>query len=442
VTQEAARGTTESGAAPSAPAAPRAWANVLIATLVMLLVAVGLRFGPRPGAPVWDEPLMQPVVGAIVDTGWTVPNLIDYEDTKGPVFFWGYAAAGEVFGTSIERLRLITTVLFILAGIPLGLLATRCGWGARRTAGLATLFALLPYHAVLGQLFMSEPSFLLGSMTLILAFVWSFTSAPGTPARTWGPVVFALMLSLLLHHRPHAVAYAAAAVLVATERDRARSWPWWIACALAGASRLPLLFHWGGMVSPAYQDRMGLGLRLDSLCYLLIALLPATACLIWRPLTARPVRWTWLVGGAALGLALGLLAVPDLGLDVEAGRARYLGMVASALRPLAATGVFPIAFALLATLGGAALGAMMSVAFEEPMTTTSAIVGRLAAWSVLAGWALYGVTRGQVFDRYLLPFVLLLPFMWMDRLPRWLLVLQGLGLAALTVRSAMSWGVL
>ena len=417
--------------------------GVLIALAVMLGAGLVLRFATNTAAlgPVWDEPVLQEVVAAIVDDGWTVSNALDYEDTKGPVFFWLYAGLGELIGVEVGDLRLITLAIFVLSGVPLGVLAAKCGMSYGQIAATAALYALLPYNAVLGQIFMSEPSFLLGSMVLLLIFVWGFGRDVASQHRVAGPLVFGLILALLLHHRIHVVAYAAAAVAVATRRDGVRSWPWWVACLGAGILRLPLYLRWGGLVSPEYQSRLGLGLRLESLTYLAISLLPCTVVLLWPLFAGRPLRrrrWWWVAAAAVAGLSLGLLAMPDLSVDAEGGAPRYLGMVARALMPLGSSAAQMVAVVALCTVGASALTAAAMVAAERPLDSPARIVDRLSVWTVLAGWLMYGLTRGVVFDRYMLPYVVLLPFLWVRRLPGWLLSIQGLGLLIMIIRLAMS----
>ncbi len=420
--------------------------SVLIAVAITLVASLTLRFGTNIAAlgPTWDEPFMQRVVESIVTDGWTVENTIDYQDTKGPSFFWTYAALGQLMGAGIDDLRLMTLAMFILTGVPLGLIAARCGLSSRQIGGAAALYVLLPYNAILGQMFMSEPSFMLGSMFLLVIFVWGFGNDFRSQRRAAGPIAFGLLLSILLHHRIHAVAFAGAAVLVSFERDRWRSWPWWLACLAAGLTRLPLYLRWDGLVSPEYQDRLGIGLRLDSLTYLAISLLPCTVVLLWPALMDRSFRrWRrWIAAAAVLGLAFGVLAVPDLSLTAQDGRARYLGMVATALRPLQTGPVLLVAIAALSTIGFSALAASAAVAFSRPLTGPADVVHRLAVWSVLVGWGMYALTRGVVFDRYPLPFVALLPFVLCARTPRWLLVLQALGLLGVVIKLAMSHGML
>ncbi|MHC4220671.1 MAG: hypothetical protein ACYSU7_19715 [Planctomycetota bacterium] len=52
---------------------------------------------------------------------------------------------------------------------------------------------------------------------------------------------------------------------------------------------------------------------------------------------------------------------------------------------------------------------------------------------------MYTLTRAMVFDRYLLPWAVLFPIMWVAALPRPLLVVQTLILAAIFARHAWVW---
>ncbi len=55
-------------------------------------------------------------------------------------------------------------------------------------------------------------------------------------------------------------------------------------------------------------------------------------------------------------------------------------------------------------------------------------------WIFVTGCALYGLTRGAVYDRYLMPWAIALPLIWVVSLPRPALALQGLLLAAVNTR--------
>jgi len=420
--------------------------HVAVAVVIMLIVGVVLRIGTGVAGlePQWDEPVMQPIVERIVDEGWSLDTAVDYEDTKGPVFFWLYALPAELTGADVSSLRLVSVLLFVLAGVPLGLIAVLCRLHPGQTAGVAALYALLPYNAVLGQLFMSEPSFLLGSLLLLLTFAWATASSPNAPARRIGPLLFGVLVAMLLHHRPHVAACAGAIVLTATLRDGVRSWPWWTACIVAGLVRIPLLIRWGGLVTPAYQERMGFGLRFESLTYLLIALLPCTLLLLWPACVRVGVRaggrrrYGAVGVGAAIGLLFGLVAAPDFEATTE-GRRVFLGMVATTLGPLGDSFLATIAVIALATLGGAALAATLAAPRGVRDASTRGAVARVAAGTVFLGWAMYGLTRGHLFDRYLLPFVAYLPFLWTLRLPWPLRIAQAVGLLILLVKLATSW---
>ena len=438
-----------------------AWS--LAALAAVLLIAAALRLGTNASrlGPTWDEIYLEPVVRAILHRGWTVATLIDYDDTKGPVFFWLYAALAEIFGAGLQALRLMTLAFYALTVWPLVRIARLCGVFGPRLVRVALLYATLPYLPVLGQLFMSEPSFLLGMVLLAYAFVRCFaervrgtseaaeaskaapqwSQPPHRPdlftRHAWlGPTIFGVGLAVMLHHRIHAVAFAGAVCLVAFQRDRWRSWPWWVASFLAGLSRLPLYVRWGGFVGPSFQDRYGLGLRLDSLTYLAIALLPLLFTFLVQMLRERTdhrPRAAWLWGGVIAGLVLAAFAPPSA--EAAPTESRYLGMVMSALRPLTGTpGLFRAAITLLCPLGTAALAAVLYEAWRESARRDAASVTlRLSSWAILLGWLLYGLTRGDVYDRYLVAFAFLWPIVCVKRLSTPLLALQLLGQAAIAV---------
>jgi hypothetical protein len=427
-------------------AGPVRAAERLAPALVMLLVAGLLHAATRiVGAPpVWDEPVMRPVIDAILRDGWTVRTLIDYEDTKGPVFFWLYAGAAELVGGDLARLRLVSVAIFILAGALVGEVMIRYGLRGGRLLLGAGLYAMLPYNALLGQLFMSEPSFLMGSAALYGVFLWSFGRSAERERRIAGPVLCGILLSLLLHHRPHAAAFAAAIAVVTLHRDGLRCWPWWLACLLAGLSRVPLYLRWDGLVSPTYQFASGLGFRLDSLTYLAAALLPYTAVFLWLAWRGGAAqRWarSWVAAAAAAGAALGLLFPPDLAaVTPEQDIPIYLGLVATLLRPLEASAIlFAAALAGAGAIALASMAALVISVWTRREDHADAVAGRLAAITVIAGWGLYAFTAGCVFDRYLLPYAVLLPVVWVARLPAWLAVVQLIGLGGMAAIQIVRW---
>jgi len=433
---------------------------IVLAAIVLMAVTLAVRSlaAPPLDPPIWDEPVMLPVVTAIEEQGWTTATLIDYEDTKGPVFFALYAASvagGADYDDPTDLLRDLrrtSRILFVAGGIVLvGLIVTRAAPPGREIAwGLAGAAAwmLLPYNLLLGQLFMSEPSFSVGVLLLVLAFLGTSpaagTSASGgaRPRRTaWrGPVVAGVVLALLLHHRIHAVVWAGAIVLVATWREGPGAWRWWFAFALAGLARVPLMLRWDGLVTEAYQDRYGFGFRLESLTYLAAALAPYTAVLLVARWLDPERRRAGGHGGGLLvlgaGLAGGLLAViapPRLDLT-------YLGMTATALRALPGPALVESAvLGLLAALGLAGLAAGFVNAARSGISARRRRLEVLALLPLVLGWGLYALTRGDVYDRYLLAFSLLLPIVWLDVRPRALVAVQGLGLLMLLVLGFEAW---
>ena len=266
--------------------------------LWMVLSCLGFA---APAELTFDERFMLPVVEQLADR-WPEPSVLwDCEDTKGPAFFVPAAILFDA-GVGLEGLRLINLMLAICSAGLVGMLMKK-SWQTAAAAGV--LLAVLPYHTVLSHLFMSEPSFVLGSIILgILA-----TTGPKGEPGFWRPLAFGLGLTILLHQRAHAVVPAAAAVLVAFQRDGSSAWRYGLAGLAAGILRLPLYVEWGGLVSPEYASRYGLGFSPEAVVYLLGALAP----LVWIgvPLgwSRKPRVMAW-VGIVALAMAL--VAGPEL----------------------------------------------------------------------------------------------------------------------------------
>jgi len=342
------------------------WHRVVMMVGLFVAVVIVLRIGSGVASlnPAWDEVPMHTeyrVVQNILAHNWALSSLFDFEDTKGPALFWAYAAWAEIFGDDIHSLRLFSNLLFILSAWPLTILAWRAGIRGWPLIVVGLLYILLPDVAVLGQLFMSEPLFLLGALWLLVVFITGVGDEVDPKRRFLSPFIFCVILSLLLHVRLHAVIYAGAIVLASTVHfGLKRSWPWWIASLIAGLTRVPLWLHWEGLVSPVYQDRYGLGIRFDSLTYTLIALLPCTFVMLCGVVIAMinqardrrtdppseltpdesqggiasaPFR-SVLVGGVIIGLLLGVLAQPDLSRQVGDDGGRFLGMIATSMQPM------------------------------------------------------------------------------------------------------------
>jgi hypothetical protein len=288
------------------------------------------------------------------------------------------------------------------------------------------LYVLLPHNAALGQLVMSEPSFVFGSLWLLWVFVWGFGTSRDDQHAIMGPAIFAVVLAVLLHHRIHAAAFGAAAALTALQRDRWRSWPWWLACVVAGLIRVPLWIRWGGLVAPDFQVMHGLGFSPDGVTYLAAAVVPFAALFLWPAITDPDFRsrrrLVW--AGAGVGLALVLVAMPTLSetmLYEQRELRRFLGVIA-----------------VLSVLGAASMGAMAAIGFQRPPGDRLGVVWRLGLWTLVTGAAMYALTRAMVFDRYLLPWAVLLPIAWTMALPRKLLLVQAIILAAIFARHALN----
>ncbi len=415
-----------------------------LAMLIVIVAGLALRYGTNilDYPDVRDELLMKRPIDGIVQSGWNVDTAINYQEVKGPAFFWPYAAGAQMIGNEMNDLRLISMLFFIGGAIPLLLIAMRCGARSWMLALIALLYVLLPYNAWVAQMLMSEPSFNFFGLWMMWAFVWGLTSE-SVVVRRCALALFTLLLSTLLHHRPQGIALAGAAALVAFERDGLRSWPWIAACMIAGLSRLPLWLHWGGLVTSDYQGLFAFGFRLDPMTYLLAAALPFTAAFLWpvfSELRYRSWRW-WMIGGGVAGTLFGFLFPPDLFARVEyqllsmeaaATQPIYMGVIATGVKLMLPGGkVQLLIIAALTGTGVMSLIAMLAVTWSRSALLGEGAVCRLGFWMLAAGLPLYTITAGPVYDRYLAVWVVLLPIIWARTLPR------GAVLAQLALMSAM-----
>lgn len=427
----------------SGPPARAFWPWAGAALLIAIAVAIGLRLGTNilDRGNTFDEQYIRIPIEDLIHKGWSIKTAIDFTESKGPSFIWSYALLGEALGGSLNDLRLMTAAFFVLGIIPLLLICRMCGIGGWRMLAAAAFYILIPQHAVLGQLLMSEPSFIFGGLWLLWAFMWGFGRTAAEERRVAGPIIFGLILSVMLHHRIHAVAFAGAAALVAFQRDRARSWPWWLACALAGLTRIPLWVRWGGLVSPAYQQMHSLGVRLDSLTYLAASLVPLTIAFLWSGLTDPQARRNWwmLALGALIGLALALGSRVDLERTIavvipgeQFEGFVFLGFAGTLAKSLASSpGAQSAIIGAMAVVGLSSLGALAALCIGRSFHDRTSVALRLQVWTLLSGWALYGLTQGFVFDRFMMAWAVLMPIAWAAALPRWLQAVQLVALASM-----------
>ncbi len=414
-----------------------AWACLTVLIVVRLVTGAG-------AAPItWDEKYALPIIERIWRTEWWSSALLDYDDTKGPAFFWLYAAAGEFFGRSVAVLRAVSLVCTALwAATLVGLLGLRERTAARFTLVMG-LALMLPYALVMSQLVMSEPSFLLGCAIMAAAAVGSLGSERPRLQRLDGPIIFGILFAVLLHHRIHVVALAGGIVLIAAQRQRWRSWPWLVAGLLAGLSRLPLYLRWGGLVGESFQHRYSIGLRLDSLAYLSAALLPTiglalvAAGLRRRELGRQTIGLIVLCGAAGAGLVA--IAPPAISSDPQA--LNFAGPVATLLRPIAdAPMLLAGVLAALSALGAMSLASLAALTAEHARDAEKRVqIGSwLALLTIVLGWLLSALAAGDVYDRYLLGFTFLWPVLCVRVLPRPLVIVQLLGQSAIAAMQV--WG--
>jgi hypothetical protein len=206
---------------------------------------------------------------------------------------------------------------------------------------------------------------------------------------------------------------------------------------LAGLLRIPLWMRWGGLVSPEYQTLHGLGFRLESIAYLAAAMVPFVGVFAvegWRIAKSK----VFIIVSFCIGLLLVLVAMPDLvvpeSIDYVNNNERFQGIAATLVKKITANGSMQQLF--LALLSGLGLAGLAGLWLCKDRVR---IVGSITFWSLTFGWLLYAITRGFVFDRFLLTWAFLLPIVWYKVLPKWLLVPQYILLAIIAVWLSSTW---
>ena len=179
----------------ASPNRERMW--IFISLLALLVTALSLRFGTdiRSLGPQFDERYITVPMNDLMENGWSVETAIDYQETKGPALIWPYAVFGKWLGGDLNALRQVSCLFFVLSGIPLLLLALRCGL---RNSGLLLAmvgFMLLPYELVFSQLVMGEVSFVFGAVFLFLVVLWGMGEAPVRIRRAAGRIPWPLPCS-------------------------------------------------------------------------------------------------------------------------------------------------------------------------------------------------------------------------------------------------------
>ena len=266
-----------------------AWKWLLMAWLVVLVSGLGLRYGTAVMEKefIRDNYLHVIPIQAIIDQGWSVETAIDYQSAKGPAFVWLYAAFGQIFGDDIQTMRLLSMLLFAIGALPVLLIARRCGLERWSLIATGVFWVLLPYNAPQGQMLATEVSFVCVGAWMMWAFLWGVGDEKYPGHRIAGPIATGVLLWVLLHNRPHAVALAGAVGMVSLFALGRGCWTWWLACFLAGLGRIPLYLRWGGIVPSSLQDHF-VAFEFDpaGTTYLLAAVIPSLAVLVVPFLTS------------------------------------------------------------------------------------------------------------------------------------------------------------
>jgi hypothetical protein len=136
-----------------------------------------------------------------------------------------------------------------------------------------------------------------------------------------------------------------------------------------------------------------------------------------------------------VGVLLVLVAMPDLAIpdviDFEHPNDRFQGIAATFSLKFGSLAKFVLA--LLAGIGLAGLAGLWHCREKAKL------VGSITFWSLAFGWLLYALTRGFVFDRFLLTWAFLLPIVLVRALPRWLLTLQYIALTFIAAWLTATW---
>ncbi|HIO53067.1 MAG TPA: hypothetical protein EYN32_05425 [Phycisphaerales bacterium] len=417
--------------------------NVTWITSAAIFVAVVL-FGVRWSSgimnkgPVLDEKYITVPINDIITKGWTVETAIDFQETKGPAMIWQYAFFGKMLGGTLNDLRLISVWSSLLCLVLLTWVAVRSAVYRKNLYYIAIGWLLIPYNLVFSEIVMGEVSFLLLSLFAVVAFIWGIEENAPKYRRFVAPLLYCVAVSVALHSRIHVVALTGGICFTAFALLGLRSWPWWVASVLAGLLRIPLWMRWGGLVSPEYQTLHGLGFRLESLSYLAGAMVPFVGVFAiegWRIAKSR----LFLIISFCIGVLLVLSAMPDLvvpsgDIDYVNNNDRFQGIAATLVKRISLNGA--VQQGILASLAGVGLAGLAGLWVCKDRAR---IVGSITFWSLTFGWLLYAMTRGFVFDRFLLTWAFLLPIVWFKILPKRLLIPQYVLLTVIAAWLSVTW---
>lgn len=413
---------------------------ILRASLLVAIVLFGVRWssGILQKGVVLDEQYIVKPINALIHEGWSIETAIDFEETKGPSMIWQYAFFGKLLGGSLNDLRLVSVWSSIFALVVLAWIAVRSSVYRSGLFFVAIGWLLIPYNLVFSELVMGEVSFLLLSLLAVASFIWGNEKDASKTKRILAPILYCIAITFALHSRIHVVALTGGVCITAFVLNGTKSWPWWVASIVAGSLRIPLWVRWGGLVSPEYQALHGLGFRLESLAYLSAALVPFVGVFAiegWRVAKSK----AWIVGAFVLGVSLMYFAMPDLTIppgeiDLSLEHARFQGFSATLAKTITSSGAMQQA--VLALLSGVGLAGLAGL---RQCKEKANVTGSITFWSLTFGLLLYSLTRGFVFDRFLLTWASLLPIVWFRVLPKWLLIPQFIALAVIAGMLCNTW---
>jgi len=417
---------------------------ILGAVFLVLVVLFGLRWSSSilsKGAT-FDEKYITVPINTLINEGWSVETAIDYQETKGPAMIWTYAFFGKLLGGSLNDLRLVSVWSSIFAMGVLAWIASLCGIRHRGLYLVAIGWLLLPYNLVFSEIVMGELSFQLLELLAIACFIWGVARRTSNLKQYIAPILYCVVVAIALHSRIHVVAIAGAVCVSATLLLGRRSWPWWLASLVAGLLRIPLWIRWDGLVGTDYQALHGLGFRLESLSYLAAAMVPVVGVFAVNAWLRGKSRLVLLIT-FGIGFGLCMVAMPDLTIpdtiDFEHANDRYQGIVATVATSVSSTAWLQrVVLSLLAGVGLAGLSGLW-LSRKPDASVYYNLIHEITCLSLGFGWLLYAFTRGFVFDRFLLVWIILLPIVWIRVLPTWLLALQYIMIGLIAARLVLMW---
>jgi hypothetical protein len=132
------------------------------------------------------------------------------------------------------------------------------------------------------------------------------------------------------------------------------------------------------------------------------------------------------------------LVVPEM-IDFSNQSERFQGIVSTLTTTVSASPVIQkIVLGILSGIGLAGLSGLW-YSKREDASKVETLIHDVCYWSLTLGWLLYALTRGFVFDRFILIWAFLLPIIWIRLLPGWLMAAQCIVLAVIAARLTMLW---